>query len=85
MKLSGEQLQFLGRFSKSPDGQFLLTILRAKLAERDEALRKTSGEDVYRTQGRALELDELVADITDANEKLNRLRLSVPRTQSNAL
>lgn len=73
MTLSGEQLQFLERFSKSPDGQFLLKILRAKLAERDEALRKSKGEDVYRAQGRALELDELVADLTDAHVKLTRL------------
>lgn len=85
MKLSGEQLQFLDRFSKSPDGQFLLMILRAKLAERDEALRRASGEDVYRTQGRAVELDELIADITDAREKLNRIRPSAPRTQSSAM
>jgi len=85
MKLSGEHLQFLERLSKSPDGQFLLTILRAKLAERDEALRRTSGEDVYRTQGRALELDELIADITDASAKLNRTRPSAPRTQLGAM
>jgi hypothetical protein len=84
MKLSGEQLQFLDRFSKSPDGQFLLMILRAKLAERDEALRKASGEDVYRTQGRAVELDELIADIIDARDKLNRSMAARPATRHQA-
>lgn len=71
MQFSSDQLRFLERFSQSPDGQFLLTILRAKLAERDEALRKSKGEDVYRSQGRALELDELIADIIEARKKLN--------------
>lgn len=72
MRMTTEQLEFLGRFSKSPDGQFLLSILQAKLSEREASLRTSVGEEVYRAQGRALELDELIADITDATAKLNR-------------
>jgi len=45
------------------------------LAESDKALRNARGEDVLRAQGRAIELDELVADITEAEQKLKR---SVP-------
>jgi hypothetical protein len=85
MQLKHEQLQFLARLHKSPDGQFLLQILRAKQSERDAALRTTKGEDVYRAQGRALELDELVADITEASQRLDRIRPSAPRTQLGAL
>jgi len=85
MQLKHEQLQFLERLNKSPDGQFLLQILRAKQSERDAALRTTKGEDVYRAQGRALELDELVADITEASQRLTRIRPSAPRTQPGAL
>lgn len=85
MQLKHEQLQFLERLNQSPEGQFLMQILRAKQSERDAALRTAKGEDVYRAQGRALELDELVADITEASQRLNRIRPSAPRTQSNAL
>lgn len=72
MHLSGEQLAFLARFSKTPDGRFLLGVLQAKLAEREQKLRSAVGEEVYRTQGRALELDELIADIIKAEQKLTR-------------
>lgn len=72
MKLEVSDLQFLERFSQSPDGAYLLKILRAKLAERDKALRAARGEDVYRTQGAASELDELITDITEARQRLTR-------------
>lgn len=85
MQLKQEQLQFLERLNKSPDGQFLLQILRAKQSERDAALRTTKGEDVYRAQGRALELDELVADIIEASQRLTRIQPSVKRTQLGAM
>lgn len=85
MQLKHEQLQFLERLNKSPDGQYLLQILRAKQSERNAALRTTKGEDVYRAQGRALELDELVADITEASQRLTRTQPSVTRTQLGAM
>ena len=72
MHLSEEQLQFLARFSKSPDGRALLLMLQAKLGEVEAKLRTATGEEVYRTQGRALVLDDLIADIEDAQQKLNR-------------
>ena len=72
MRMTQDQLEFFGRFSKSPEGQFLLAILQAKLGEREAMLRTSIGEEVYRAQGRALELDELIADITGATAKLNR-------------
>ena len=43
MQLSGTQLQFLSRLSKSPDGQMLLQVLQAKLAESDAKLRSATG------------------------------------------
>lgn len=72
MHLSEEQLQFLARFSKSPDGRAFVLMLQAKLGEVEAKLRTSTGEEVYRTQGRALVLDELIADIEGAWQKLNR-------------
>lgn len=77
MRLTEDQLQFLARFSKSPEGHLFLSILRAKLSEREAKLRTATGEEVYRQQGRALELDELIADVTDAMQKLNRSERTV--------
>lgn len=73
MRFTTEQLTFLARFSKSPDGRQVVDILNAKLAEVEKGLRSATGEEIYRQQGRALELDELLADIKDATAKLTRL------------
>jgi hypothetical protein len=84
MQLSSSQLGFLARLSKSPDGQFLLELLKARLAERDTALRRATGEEVHRNQGRALELSEIIADITEADERLTRSRQTVHRLSQSA-
>ncbi len=78
MRLDNEQLGFLARLAKAPEGQFLLTILRAKLRDREARLRSTAGEEVHRYQGRALELDELIADIEEAQAR--QTRAAVPLT-----
>ena len=70
MRLSEPQLLFLARFAKSPDGREFLELYRAKLAEVEKALRTQVGEELYRQQGRAVQLDELIVDITKAGEKL---------------
>jgi len=72
VKLSGEQLAILARFSKSPDCAALLQILRAELAEADAHLRTASGEDIFRAQGRAQELDRLITRFVTAQDQLNR-------------
>ena len=71
MRLNESQLLFLARFAKSPEGREFLELCRAKLADRDTKLRSTEGAEVHRQQGRALELDEMIADITGAQQKLN--------------
>lgn len=81
MHLSGEQLTFLARFSKSPDASPLLGVLKARLAECETKLRTSIGEEVYREQGRALVLDELIASITEAPARLNRaVATATPRS-----
>lgn len=81
MHLNGEYLDFLARFAKSPEGRVLLGLLQAKLRERETKLRAAAGEEVYRVQGRALELDELIADITSAQLKLNRTSPTLPASR----
>lgn len=78
MRLDNEQLEFLARLAKAPEGRTLLSILQAKLRDRESKLRSTSGEEVHRYQGRALELDELIADITEAQAR--RTRAAAPLT-----
>jgi hypothetical protein len=70
MRLSEDQLLFLARLSKSPDGKALTELLRAMLAEVEGKLRTETGEMLYRTQGRAVQLDELLADIAEAQARL---------------
>ncbi|MBS0330801.1 MAG: hypothetical protein JSR30_13170 [Proteobacteria bacterium] len=72
MRLSTDDLAFLARLSKSPDGRRLLQLLQAKQTECNDKLRSTTGEEVLRWQGRALAVDELIADIAQAEQKLTR-------------
>jgi hypothetical protein len=73
MQLTTDQLQFLARLSKSPDGRFLVTnYIEPKLAEADGKLRTARGEDIFRAQGAATALAELLADIASAEKRLNQ-------------
>lgn len=72
MRLSTDDLAFLARLSKSPDGRRLLQLLQAKQTECNDKLRSTTGEEVLRWQGRALAVDEMIADIAQAEQKLTR-------------
>lgn len=72
MRLTTQQLQFLARFAKSPDGREMVDLLKAKLAEREKSLRTQTGEEIYRQQGRAVELDEILLDIAEAQTRLSR-------------
>ncbi len=77
MHLDADDLAFLARLNKSPDGRRLLQLLQAKQTECNDKLRAVTGEEVLRWQGRALAVDEMIADIAQAEQKLTRSRPSV--------
>jgi hypothetical protein len=80
MQLTTDQLQFLARLSKSPDGRFLVSnYLEPKLAEADGKLRTARGEDIFRAQGAATVLAELIADIAAADKRLTQATLTRTR------
>jgi len=64
MHLNALQLSFLARLGKSPDGQQLLMLIQAEIAESNASLRKLSGDALLREQGRAIYLDNLAAKLT---------------------
>ena len=70
MRLTESQLLFLARFAKAPEGKEFIELCRAKLSEVDAKLRTTEGAEMHRHQGRALQLDELIADVTQAHARL---------------
>lgn len=74
MTLTSEQLHFLARFWKSPEGKFLVSMYEAELAEVDVKLRRAVGEDVYRLQGQASQLEEMIGRIKTADSKANSKR-----------
>jgi hypothetical protein len=69
MTLTGDQLAFMARFSKSPEGKFLVSLYEAELRELDVKLRKATGEAIYQAQGRAQQLEEMIERITGAENK----------------
>jgi len=81
MPLTHEDLTFLARLAKSPDGKYLQRIYAARLGEVEAKLRVGEGAAMHRSQGRAQELDDLMQMIDKADEWLQR---GVP-TQSQGL
>lgn len=78
VRLTSEQLSFLARFAKTPDGNAYLAILKARLRETESALRKQDGSELHRVQGDARTLDELINDLEDAHERLIRNAATKP-------
>lgn len=76
MGLATKDLEQLRRFTRTPDGRFLVEWLAGKLADTDVKLRTSSGEELHRMQGRAQLLAEMLETLTKAEA---RLELSTPR------
>lgn len=67
MRLTEQQLHFLTGFAKRPEAAALVDILQARLRDCETGdLRKCEGAAMYRAQGRVACLDELIADISQA-------------------
>ena len=64
MHLNALQLGFLARLGKSPDGQQLLVLIQAEIAESNASLRKLSGDALLREQGKATFLDDFVSRLS---------------------
>lgn len=71
-QLSTQDLEFLRRFARLPEGREWLLLLQRNLADTDKRLRSVTGDELLRTQGRAQLLAELVDQVTKAEEVLKR-------------
>lgn len=76
---SHEDLEFLRRLARMPEGRVLVELLQRKLADADQRLRTAIGDDVLRSQGRAQLLAELIDDVTEAEQRLARVAPTGPR------
>lgn len=83
MPLSTNELQILRAFFGRPEGKLWVGMLEGKLAAVDVQLRTATGEQLYRHQGRAQQLDELIRELTEADEKLKRPEPSTARPVRN--
>jgi hypothetical protein len=70
--LNTPELEALRQYARRPEGKGLVLILEKKLAESDIAMRKLTGELLYRQQGRSLQLAELIDEIEGADTVLKR-------------
>ncbi len=70
--LSREELDFLARFARLPEGMRYLKYLETKMENADSALRSALRDDVFTAQGRARALHELWLDIKEAEKRLDR-------------
>lgn len=72
MALTNTDLRLLRSFFHTPEGKMYVAMLETKLVEADANLRTATGEDLYRKQGRAQQLHELIGDLTGADQILKR-------------
>lgn len=72
MPLTTPELQTLRAFYRTPEGKLFVRMLEDKLEDADAKLRRLSGEDLNRQQGRAQQLEELIRELTEADQALNR-------------
>lgn len=59
MQLTAQQLEFLERLGRTPEGQQLRQLCKAWTEEANANLREKADEHLLREQGRAVMLDEL--------------------------
>lgn len=72
MRLDSTELDMLRRFARLPEGERWVAILKRNLAETDVRLRTAIGDDLLRTQGKAQLLAELISQVVEAEEKLEK-------------
>lgn len=70
--LDASAVQFLERLGKSPEGRQLQALLELEVIETNEKLRKLSGDDLMRAQGKAIYLDEILAKLNPPPSQLLR-------------
>lgn len=61
-----QDLEVLRRYGKTPEGRLLVAVLQDRLADLDRTNRRAIGEMLYRGQGRAIEIEELL-ELFDAS------------------
>jgi hypothetical protein len=79
MPLTKEDLNGLARFARLPEGQLFVGLLEKRLAEHDKTLRTARGEDIFRAQGAAQAVEQIIKDITQAPTNLQRITGSAHR------
>jgi hypothetical protein len=72
MHLDQDDLAFLARFAKQPDGERLLQLFESELHAVDVKLRKSVGEETFRLQGRAQQLEDCVKWISGRSGFVHR-------------
>lgn len=70
-RLTHDDLTFLARLARTPDGKKLQQFLRAMLSNADDALRKAPKDFVLGAQGSAQTLHFLVVALETAQQKLD--------------
>lgn len=67
-RLTGDQMAFLDRFSRTPDARSLIEILGAELRSVEKDLRSHTGDLLIRAQGEAVRLDWLIEKLSTGRQ-----------------
>lgn len=77
--LTEQEIATLVRLNAGIDGHVLSGLLERRLAEVEKTLRTTEGAEMHRAQGRAIELEQLIADLFGARKKMDQQRQAPER------
>lgn len=85
MHFDASQTAFMGGLGKSPAGQQLKALIKACIEDSNVNLRKMSGEQLLREQGRAIMLDDLAGLLDPRAAPPRDLSRVVPRRSLESL
>jgi flagellar hook-basal body complex protein FliE len=77
MPLTNSELQTLRSFFWLPEGKLFVAMLKDKLAESDAKLRRLTGEALNQQQGKSQQLEELIRELSEAEQSLKRQDQSI--------
>lgn len=74
MAASEKYLVSLMRLSMNPDFKTVVEQMQSDLIEADKANRRKTGEVLYRSQGKALYIEEFLERLASARASIDKLR-----------
>lgn len=65
---SHTDLEVIRRLAGTPEGRLLVSVLQSRLTDLDKRNRRVIGDELVRSQGRAIEIEEILTELLGVSE-----------------